>query len=129
MVVWSKAEGSYARKKTRENDQPWPLAPYFKFEINQKTFSLFFSRRRRPFLALLLRALQVRRTSPLLYRKKDLPATMSGLAMIDGERTTGQDVRTANVIAVMAIGNIVKSSLGPVGLDKVRPRLQILRCV
>ena len=54
---------------------------------------------------------------------------MSGLAMIDGERTTGQDVRTANVIAVMAIGNIVKSSLGPVGLDKVRPRLQILRCV
>ena len=48
-------------------------------------------------------------------------ATMSGggLAMIDGERTTGQDVRTANVTAVMAIGNIVKSSLGPVGLDKV----------
>ena len=39
--------------------------------------------------------------------------------MIDGERTTGQDVRTANVTAVMAIGNIVKSSLGPVGLDKV----------
>jgi len=39
--------------------------------------------------------------------------------MIDGERTTGQDVRTANVTAVMAIANIVKSSLGPVGLDKM----------
>lgn len=39
--------------------------------------------------------------------------------MIDGERTTGQDVRTANVTAVMAISNIVKSSLGPVGLDKM----------
>lgn len=32
-----------------------------------------------------------------------------------------QDVRTGNVTAVMAIANIVKSSLGPVGLDKVRP--------
>jgi T-complex protein 1 subunit alpha len=39
--------------------------------------------------------------------------------MIDGERTTGQDVRAANVMAVMAIANIVKSSLGPVGLDKM----------
>uniref|UniRef100_A0A7S2BQP8 T-complex protein 1 subunit alpha n=1 Tax=Florenciella parvula TaxID=236787 RepID=A0A7S2BQP8_9STRA len=44
---------------------------------------------------------------------------MSGLAMIDGERTTGQDVRMANVTACMAIANIVKSSLGPVGLDKM----------
>lgn len=44
---------------------------------------------------------------------------MSGLAMIDGERTTGQDVRSANVTATMAIANIVKSSLGPVGLDKM----------
>jgi len=39
--------------------------------------------------------------------------------MIEGERTSGQDVRTANVTAVMAIANIVKSSLGPVGLDKM----------
>jgi len=39
--------------------------------------------------------------------------------MIDGERTTGQDVRSANVTAVMAISNVVKSSLGPVGLDKM----------
>mmetsp|Transcript_1110 Transcript_1110/g.2365 ORF Transcript_1110/g.2365 Transcript_1110/m.2365 type:complete len:545 (-) Transcript_1110:421-2055(-) len=44
---------------------------------------------------------------------------MSGLAMIDGERTSGEDVRTANVTAVLAIANIVKSSLGPVGLDKM----------
>ena len=36
-----------------------------------------------------------------------------------GERTSGQDVRTANVMAVAAVANIVKSSLGPVGLDKV----------
>lgn len=39
---------------------------------------------------------------------------------IQGERQTGQDVRTQNVMAVSAIANIVKSSLGPVGLDKVR---------
>lgn len=29
------------------------------------------------------------------------------------------DVRTQNVTAVMSIANIVKTSLGPVGLDKV----------
>lgn len=39
---------------------------------------------------------------------------------IAGERSSGQDVRTANATAVQAIANIVKTSLGPVGLDKVR---------
>mmetsp|Transcript_22525 Transcript_22525/g.32909 ORF Transcript_22525/g.32909 Transcript_22525/m.32909 type:complete len:553 (-) Transcript_22525:167-1825(-) len=43
---------------------------------------------------------------------------MSGM-LLDGERTSGQDVRTQNVTAAMAIANIVKSSLGPVGLDKM----------
>lgn len=38
---------------------------------------------------------------------------------MDGERTSGQDIRTQNVTAAMAIANIVKSSLGPVGLDKM----------
>jgi T-complex protein 1 subunit alpha len=38
---------------------------------------------------------------------------------LDGTRTTGQDVRSQNVNAAMAIANIVKSSLGPVGLDKM----------
>ena len=42
-----------------------------------------------------------------------------GALQIMGERTSGQDVRTANVMAVAAVANIVKSSLGPVGLDKV----------
>ena len=40
---------------------------------------------------------------------------------IPGTRTTGADVRAQNVTAVLAIANIVKTSLGPVGLDKVRP--------
>lgn len=39
--------------------------------------------------------------------------------LLDGDRTTGQDVRTQNVTAAMAISNIVKTSLGPVGLDKM----------
>ena len=39
--------------------------------------------------------------------------------LLDGERTSGQDVRTQNVTAAMAIANIVKTSLGPVGLDKM----------
>ncbi|GJN23949.1 hypothetical protein PR202_gb11649 [Eleusine coracana subsp. coracana] len=36
-----------------------------------------------------------------------------------GERQSGQDVRTQNVMACGAVSNIVKSSLGPVGLDKM----------
>ncbi|KAI0220230.1 T-complex protein 1 subunit alpha [Lamellibrachia satsuma] len=36
-----------------------------------------------------------------------------------GNRQTGQSVRTQNVMAACAISNIVKSSLGPVGLDKM----------
>ncbi|KAK9144217.1 hypothetical protein Sjap_004120 [Stephania japonica] len=36
-----------------------------------------------------------------------------------GERHSGQDVRTQNVVACQAVANIVKSSLGPVGLDKM----------
>lgn len=43
---------------------------------------------------------------------------MSGL-VIDGQRESGQDVRTGNVTACVAVANIVKSSLGPVGLDKM----------
>uniref|UniRef100_A0A7S3R0N6 T-complex protein 1 subunit alpha n=1 Tax=Dunaliella tertiolecta TaxID=3047 RepID=A0A7S3R0N6_DUNTE len=38
---------------------------------------------------------------------------------IAGERQSGKDVRTQNVTAVSAVANIVKSSLGPVGLDKM----------
>lgn len=38
---------------------------------------------------------------------------------IQGERETGSDVRQGNVMAVQAIANIVKTSLGPQGLDKM----------
>lgn len=38
---------------------------------------------------------------------------------INGERISGQEIRNQNVTAVMSIANIVKSSLGPVGLDKM----------
>ena len=44
--------------------------------------------------------------------------SVSGLS-INGELTRGQDVRSQNVMAVTALANIVKSSLGPVGLDKM----------
>uniref|UniRef100_A0A6V1SRC7 T-complex protein 1 subunit alpha n=1 Tax=Heterosigma akashiwo TaxID=2829 RepID=A0A6V1SRC7_HETAK len=43
---------------------------------------------------------------------------MSNLSA-QGSRQSGQDVRTANVTAAVAVANIVKSSLGPVGLDKM----------
>jgi len=42
----------------------------------------------------------------------------SGLSIL-GERETGADVRAANVTAVSALANILKSSLGPQGLDKM----------
>eukprot|EP01119_Soliformovum_irregulare_P006781 TRINITY_DN19207_c0_g1_i1.p1 TRINITY_DN19207_c0_g1~~TRINITY_DN19207_c0_g1_i1.p1 ORF type:complete len:541 (-),score=186.07 TRINITY_DN19207_c0_g1_i1:191-1813(-) len=38
---------------------------------------------------------------------------------IQGERETGEDVRTQNVTAALAIANIVRTTLGPVGLDKM----------
>ncbi len=43
----------------------------------------------------------------------------SGGMLLDGERVSGQDIRSQNVTATMAIANIVKTSLGPVGLDKM----------
>jgi len=36
-----------------------------------------------------------------------------------GERSTGQEVRTQNVMAALSVANVVKSSLGPIGLDKM----------
>jgi len=42
----------------------------------------------------------------------------SGLT-IAGTRETGQDVRSSNVTAVTALANVLKSSLGPQGLDKM----------
>jgi len=44
-----------------------------------------------------------------------MPSNLS----IQGERQSGEDVRSQNVTAVVAIANIVRSSLGPVGLDKM----------
>jgi hypothetical protein len=47
---------------------------------------------------------------------------MAGMAgpqlQIHGHRMSGQDVRAQNTSAVLAVANILKSSLGPVGLDK-----------
>eukprot|EP01114_Cavostelium_apophysatum_P021768 TRINITY_DN7680_c0_g2_i2.p1 TRINITY_DN7680_c0_g2~~TRINITY_DN7680_c0_g2_i2.p1 ORF type:complete len:571 (+),score=184.42 TRINITY_DN7680_c0_g2_i2:67-1713(+) len=38
---------------------------------------------------------------------------------VDGERESGQDVRTQNVTAAISVANLVRTSLGPVGLDKM----------
>ena len=38
---------------------------------------------------------------------------------LKGERTSGNSIRTQNVRACGAIANMVKTSLGPVGLDKM----------
>ncbi|CAG0885361.1 unnamed protein product [Cyprideis torosa] len=46
-------------------------------------------------------------------------AGMSQVLSVRGTRETGESVRTQNVMAAVAIANVVKSSLGPVGLDKM----------
>lgn len=38
---------------------------------------------------------------------------------LDGIRSQGKDVRMANITAVKALANIIKTSLGPKGLDKM----------
>jgi T-complex protein 1 subunit alpha len=45
-------------------------------------------------------------------------ASLSALSVL-GERKSGQTIRQQNVMAAQSIANIVKSSLGPVGLDKM----------
>uniref|UniRef100_A0A1L8DUD6 T-complex protein 1 subunit alpha n=1 Tax=Nyssomyia neivai TaxID=330878 RepID=A0A1L8DUD6_9DIPT len=46
-------------------------------------------------------------------------STIASALTVAGTRTSGQPVRTQNVMAASSIANIVKSSLGPVGLDKM----------
>lgn len=46
-------------------------------------------------------------------------STFATALSIAGTRSSGAPVRTQNVMAAAAIANIVKSSLGPVGLDKM----------
>lgn len=39
--------------------------------------------------------------------------------VINGERVSGEEIRSQNVMAAVSVANIVKTSLGPVGLDKM----------
>ncbi|KAI5779343.1 chaperonin Cpn60/TCP-1 family [Geopyxis carbonaria] len=43
----------------------------------------------------------------------------SGTLFLGGEKISGSDIRDQNVLATQAIANIVKSSFGPSGLDKM----------
>jgi len=47
-----------------------------------------------------------------------LSLKMSQVSIL-GQREQGQDVRTQNILAVLSLSNIVKTSLGPQGLDKM----------
>jgi hypothetical protein len=58
-------------------------------------------------------------TRPIRRADKMQDFGAAGLTGLEGDRKAGQDVRTQNVMACMAIANIVKTSLGPVGLDKM----------
>merc|ERR1712230_127722 len=43
----------------------------------------------------------------------------AGTLFLGGTKVSGQDIREANVLATQAIANVVKSSFGPSGLDKM----------
>ncbi|KAI9794391.1 MAG: T-complex protein 1 subunit alpha [Peltula sp. TS41687] len=43
----------------------------------------------------------------------------AGTLFLGGQKISGQDVREQNVLATQAIANVVKSSFGPLGLDKM----------
>ncbi|KAI9815387.1 MAG: T-complex protein 1 subunit alpha [Phylliscum demangeonii] len=43
----------------------------------------------------------------------------SGTLFLGGQKISGQDVREQNVLATQAIANVVRSSFGPSGLDKM----------
>lgn len=57
-----------------------------------------------------------------------MPMSGNAALQIQGSRQSGQDVRLQNITAVAAIANIVKTSLGPVGLDKVSTVRHALQC-
>ncbi|KAL8452975.1 hypothetical protein Emag_002061 [Eimeria magna] len=56
---------------------------------------------------------------PQIHNYIDINYITKMTLAIFGERQTGEDVRSANVAAVMAVANILRSSLGPHGLDKM----------
>src|SRR3984957_2511102 len=43
----------------------------------------------------------------------------ASILFLGGEKISGQDIRDQNVLATQAIANVVKSSFGPSGLDKM----------
>jgi len=43
----------------------------------------------------------------------------NGTLFLGGQKISGQDIREQNVLATQAIANVVKSSFGPSGLDKM----------
>ncbi|SCU96652.1 LAFA_0G07404g1_1 [Lachancea sp. 'fantastica'] len=43
----------------------------------------------------------------------------SDTLFLGGEKVSGDDIRNQNVLAALAVANVVKTSLGPVGLDKM----------
>lgn len=46
-------------------------------------------------------------------------AARSDTLFLGGEKVSGDDIRNQNVLAVQSVANVVKSLLGPVGLDKM----------
>jgi len=50
---------------------------------------------------------------------KQTSGIMAAVSVINGERVSGSEIRSQNVQAAVSVANVVRTSLGPVGLDKM----------
>lgn len=53
------------------------------------------------------------------YTNDMFSTARSDTLFLGGEKVSGDDIRNQNVMAALSVANVVKSSLGPVGLDKM----------
>ncbi|KRZ22997.1 T-complex protein 1 subunit alpha [Trichinella pseudospiralis] len=71
-----------------------------------------------------IRVKLIRKLEEQNFSKSEIFSTMpisdnQSLLSVRGKRITGEAVRSHNVTAVKAVANILRSSLGPIGLDKI----------
>ena len=63
--------------------------------------------------------LALRTALPPFFRRSRARLRANVAFFRSGERVSGAEVRTQNVTAALSVANVVKTSLGPIGLDKM----------
>ncbi|KAL1464470.1 hypothetical protein WDU94_004116, partial [Cyamophila willieti] len=90
------------------------------FLVNKQTKQTEIARKRKSEITFFVFPVDIFNVSCAVYDNfGKMMSTIQAALSVPGTRTSGAPVRTQNVMAASAIANIVKSSLGPVGLDKM----------